>query len=174
VQPDGIVVTMEVGLEPRLDRIVGAMPKAATISWLSVSENGGWRLAYSDSVIDPRFPDASGAVRAVGAWAEKARRCEDRSVLEAASGLVGVTGFVPRLCGAPGSVELGAVSGLDTLDDPAPALSAFGPDAAAFVRVVELAGPVAMQVLVAPEGDRWLVVGLAPPRAQSPSLRLPR
>ncbi len=159
----GDVVVSEVVLEPRLDRIVGAVPASARISWQTVPEDGGWRVAYTDSIVEAHFPDDSGADDAVMAWADAAQRCADTGSLEARSGLVGVTGYAKRLCDAPGLLSVGAVSGLETLDSPAPVLSAFGPTAAAFVRVVELGGPVAMRVLTAPEGDRWLVVGLAAP-----------
>jgi hypothetical protein len=62
-------------------------------------------------------------------------------------------------------VATGAVRTLDALADPSPVLNAFGPDAAAWARVVDVRRPAPLQVVVAPVDDKWLVVGVTRPPA---------
>ena len=48
---------------------------------------------------------------------------------------------------------------LAELANPAPVLASYGPDAATWARVVRLTGPATIDVVTAPLGDTWVVIG---------------
>jgi hypothetical protein len=54
----------------------------------------------------------------------------------------------------------GAAEDLERFRDPTLVLNAFGADAATFVRVVPVDGPVPIQVALAPLGQDWEVIGV--------------
>ena len=58
--------------------------------------------------------------------------------------------------------NVGMDRAFDALTDPAFVINAFGPGASEYSVVVPLKSPVSMLVVVAPLGDEWRVVGLAP------------
>jgi hypothetical protein len=150
-------VDSEVTFEPSLDETRGLVPARARATWIAVAEDGGWRVARSDSRLSPQYPDANGAVSAAEAWVRARVAC--RTTAEYDGGLVGAAGPVAALCDAPGPVEVGAVATLDPGVGVEPFLAAFGPEVLSWARVVPVASPVALAVVLAPVDDRWVVVG---------------
>jgi hypothetical protein len=147
-------------LRPELNEIVGAVPERATVTWTAVAEDGGWRIAFTETRFVPEWPDDASASSAVERWIEARRRCEDPGALEYRAGIVGVAGLAQRLCDATGETRVGRAVVLGTRPDPAPVLAAFGPGADRWARTVELSGPVDAHAVVAPLGEQWVVVGL--------------
>ncbi|MGH3308044.1 MAG: hypothetical protein ACRDOX_10190, partial [Nocardioides sp.] len=150
-------VEAEVTFEPALDETRGLVPARAHGVWVAVAEDGGWRVAHSERRLLPQYPDGNGAVTAAETWAQVRTEC--RAGDEYDGGLLGATGPVTALCGAPGPVDAGAVSNLEPGVGVEPFLAAFGPEVLSWARVVPLASPVPLAVVLAPVADRWVVVG---------------
>jgi hypothetical protein len=66
------------------------------------------------------------------------------------------------------AVKDGTVGDIYALDDPQPLLDAFGTGSYDWARVVAVTSPQPMNVIAAPIGRRWLVVGLAPLKTTIP------
>ena len=145
-------------LRSSLDEVLGLVPARARATWVAVAEDGGWRVAHGESRLDPLYPPDAAAPQAVEAWARARTSCEAAPEYE--GGLVGAPALAERLCRAPGGVRVGPPALLDEEVDATPVLAAFGPDATAWARVVELHAPHRLRVVVAPVGDTWLVVGV--------------
>jgi hypothetical protein len=150
-------VETEVTFEPTLDETRGLVPARAQAVWVAVAEDGGWRVAHSERRLLPQYPDGNGAVTAAETWAQVRTEC--RAGDEYDGGLLGATGPVKALCGASGPVEAGAVGNLEPGVGVEPFLAAFGPEVLSWARVVPLASPVPVVVVLAPVADRWVVVG---------------
>jgi hypothetical protein len=152
-----VEVQSEVTFEPVLDETRGLVPARADAAWIAVAENGGWRVARSESRLTPQYPDANGAVSATEAWLQARLAC--RAGSEYDGGLVGAAGPIAALCDARGRVEVGAVTNLDPGVGVEPFLAAFGPEVVSWARVVPVASPVSLAVVLAPVADRWIVIG---------------
>jgi hypothetical protein len=152
--------TAAVELEPRLDEFVGLVPARATLTLPLVREDGGWRVAFSESAYEPEYPDEAGAVDAVRTWAEARTRCATAAQWDA--DLLDSPYLADSLCGAEGELRLGRPDTLDALDDAGAYLDDFGTRAADWARVVPVEGPVALDAVAAPLGDSWIVIGTSP------------
>jgi hypothetical protein len=152
-----VEVASEVTFEPGLDETRGLVPARADATWIAVAEDGGWRVAHSERRVTPTYPDATGAVSAAETWVRARVAC--RAEAEYDGGLVGNAGAVAALCKARGPVEVGAVTNLEPRVGVEPFLAAFGPQALSWARVVPVARPVPLAVVLAPVADRWVVVG---------------
>jgi hypothetical protein len=150
-------VESEVTFEPGLDETRGLVPARADATWIAVAEDGGWRVAHSERRVTPMYPDANGAVSAAETWVRARVAC--RAEAEYDGGLVGNAGTVAALCNARGPVEVGAVTNLESGVGVEPFLAAYGPQALSWARVVPVARPVPVAVVLAPVADRWVVVG---------------
>ena len=156
----GVDVMVAVTYEPSLDEVVGLVPARADATFRAVAEEHGWRVDLADSFLEPRYPDEADARDAVAAWAVSRQACEEPA--EYTGGLVGTPALAEALCGADGALAVGMAQALH--GDPAatPVLAAFGEDATAWARAVDVAGPVEFRAVVAPVGDEWVVVGILP------------
>jgi hypothetical protein len=152
-----VEVESEVTFEPGLDETRGLVPARADATWIAVAEDGGWRVAHSERRVTPIYPDANGAVSAAETWVRARVAC--RAEAEYDGGLVGNAGTVAALCNARGPFEVGAVTNLEPGVGVEPFLAAFGPQALSWARVVPVARPVPLAVVLAPVADRWVVVG---------------
>jgi hypothetical protein len=150
-------VEAELTFEPALDETRGLVPARADAVWIAISEDGGWRVARSESRLSPQYPDATGAVSSAETWARARVAC--RADAEYEGGLVGSSSQVTALCNATGPVTTGAVVSLEPGVGVEPFLAAFGPDVLSWARVVPVTSPVPISVVLAPVGDRWVVVG---------------
>jgi len=155
--------TADVTLEPQIDEFVGLVPARARLSLPLVQEDGGWRIAFGDSGYQPSYPDDAGAVDAVRAWGEARTRCQTAAQWD--GGLLDSPYLAEQLCGTHDDVRLGRSDTLDALADAGPYLADFGERAADWARVVPVEGPVELDAVTAPLGDRWVVIGTSPPRS---------
>jgi hypothetical protein len=151
-------VGADLALRPSLDQVRGLVPAHASGAFIAVAEDGGWRLAWSDSVLTPRYPADDLAPEAVVRWADDRRAC--RRGPEYAGGLLGAPRLVAGLCGARRAVAVDRARLLPERAAAEPFLAAFGPSAHQWLRAVRVRAPVRVDVVVAPLGEHWLVVGV--------------
>jgi len=154
-------VRADVRFEPAIDEYLGVVPSSAQLDLPLVREDGGWRVAFLDSAYEATWPDLAGAPEAVRAWAESHQRCAPEGEWDA--GLLDSTFLAESLCDTTGAIEVGRVDTLDALADATPYLNDFGEAAAEWAAVVPVEGPVELDVVAAPLGDRWVVLGASPP-----------
>lgn len=167
---NGVTFTVELSLEPRLDTTIGAVAARATGTFTVRQLNpGDWRIAFSDSSLAPHFPDDSGAKEAVISWANARQRCERAEEWE--GGLLGnaAEAYAERLCKATTPPSVSDPFPLDRASGTESVLAAFGPEAATWTRVVRVSGPLDLDVITAPLGEKWVVVGVIQTSIGSPS-----
>ena len=153
--------TADVELRPQIDEFVGLVPARARLTLPLVQEDGAWRVAFADSTYEPAYPDEGGAAEAVRTWAEARTDCATSAQWD--RGLLDSPYLGEALCGADGEVRVGRVDTLDALEDASADLADFGQGAGDWARVVPVEGPVALEAVAAPLGDRWVVIGTSPP-----------
>jgi hypothetical protein len=147
--------------QPRLDEVSGLVPEHATITWRTVSEDGGWRISYEGTRFDAIFPSDAGATAGAVAWARAYADCQDPDPSsQYQGGLVGVPSLAKRLCGQGTDVVAKTATPLGDKPDPTPVLAAFGPEADRWARIVHVSKPLELDVVMAPLGDRWIVIGV--------------
>jgi hypothetical protein len=151
-------VTTDVVFEPRLDEVGGFVPEQARATWTTVEEDGGHRVAYADSTFEPVLPSDAAATQAAQRWVTEQQACREGETY--AGSLLGQPTLTDALCGSAGMFRAGAAEDLERFRDPTLVLNAFGADAATFVRVVPVDGPVPVQVALAPLGQDWEVIGV--------------
>lgn len=157
VDRDTATSAVELSLDAGLDEVVGLVPGAADAVVIAVDGGDGWRVAFTEGTLRPRYLDERAAPAAVADWATARQACEQPEQYD--GGLVGFPTLGDALCGAAGAVTVGPPAPLAEVD-AARFVSAFGPDATVWARVVALEAPVPLRAVVAPVGDRWLVIGL--------------
>lgn len=158
---DGVVAA-EVEYRSSIDEVVGLVPARGTVRWAVVEETGGWSVDFDASAVQPAYPDDATASDAAAGWARSHQRCEDPDQYEGA--LVATADLVAlaeSLCDTDGAIRTAPARTLDEFD-ATPFVSAFGTDALAWARAVDVAGPVELTAVLAPVDDRWLVIGLLP------------
>jgi hypothetical protein len=165
VATDRAVVPGDVRLRAALTPSTGLVPARASAQFQAVAEDGGWRIAFDESTLTPRFLPQSKAPAAVRTWARTRMRC--RGAREYVAGLIGASARADALCRADGAIRTGRVRRLPDTAQDQPFLAAFGGDVHEWARVVRLESPVRQDVVVAPVGEQWLVVGVL----QAPSER---
>jgi hypothetical protein len=152
--------TADVALRPEIDEFIGVVPSRAVLTLPLVQEDGGWRVVFDDSAYAPQYPDPTGAVAAVRSWAEARTRCATADQWD--GGLLDSPYLADSLCGASGQLRLGRPDTLDALDDAGAYLDDFGETAADWAQVVPVEGPVPLDVVAAPLGNHWVVIGTSP------------
>ncbi|MGH8905781.1 MAG: hypothetical protein ACRD0K_04545 [Egibacteraceae bacterium] len=155
---DGVRVTTLTGYRPGLDEILGLVTARARSSWLTVQENGVWRVVFTESTDRPLYPGDAAADEVARQWAARRISCEPTSELEAS--LKGSPFLAGSLCQAKGELRLGGASELSQLDDTTPFVSAYGPDVFTWARTVPITSPQPLQVILAPIGADWKVIGV--------------
>lgn len=160
---DRAVAAVAVRYDPALDPFVGVVPAEAETAWSLVREDGGWTVDFERTTITPRYPPESRVAASVQQWVERRVACDDGGDLEYAGGLLGSASLADDLCGADGDVRLSAASPFASERGAGPFLSEFGDEVLEWARVVELRGPSPMRIVLAPLGERWLVIGVLAP-----------
>ena len=155
---DRTEVATALELDAGLDEIVGLVPARADATWVAVAEDGGWRVAFAQSALTPRYPADFDAPAAVENWVAARRDC--RRGDQYRDGLLGSDDLARTLCRAEGRVAAGPVAPLDPSAEAQPFLAAFGPEVFSWARVVPVDAPDPFQVVVAPVDERWLVIGV--------------
>ena len=145
-------------LRSSLDRVIGLVPAHALATWIAVREDGGWRVAYSRSRLEPRYPSEALATDAAREWVAARQACNHAA--EWSGGLLGPVLLATRLCHADGPVTVGAATALVDDSGSGELSAAFGPDVYAWARVVPVTEPARFELIVAPVGERWLVIGV--------------
>ncbi len=160
----GSTLVATVHRAPELDDALGLITADSTVTLSAVDEAGVWHIDWRNRIAsaEPTLSDAR-ATGDVLRWARARQACRPVAGLEHETGLAGVAGFAPALCGTKGAASVGDVASLEELEDPGPFIDAFGGDVMRWGRVVTLRAPIDMRVVVAPVGDRWVVVGLDRP-----------
>ncbi len=160
-------VTAEIVQSPRVSDIDGVISPTATVIVPVVADASGFTLTWSRRVVMAHHPERSAqsdteVSQAAIQWAQAAQQCS-AAPLEYFGGLIGVTGLADQLCRATGTPTVESVGDLDSLDEPQPVIDGFGSSSATWARIVHLTAPVAMNVVLAPDGDRWMVIAIACP-----------
>jgi hypothetical protein len=161
-EPSGADATIigDATFTPRLDEIGGLVAGRATVAWTVVSEQGGWRVAYQRTSIQPVYAADSGATESARAWLAALQSCaKPDPALEYAGGIVGSVGVAGALCNSA-AAKLDAPKRLGDRPDPAPVLAAFGPEADTWARIIRVTGPRTFNIVLAPLADRWIVIGV--------------
>jgi hypothetical protein len=109
--------------------VLGLVPARATVAWITVEEEGGWRVRFGDSDYQPQYPSDVDAPAAARAWAEAVRGGAPARRHDGGA-LLGVPALGERLRGAAGSVEVGGAGALPASGDAAALVAAFGPETA--------------------------------------------
>jgi hypothetical protein len=151
-------VTTDISFEPRLDEVAGYVPARATATWTTVTEDGGHRVAYAESTSEPVLPTDAAATQAALRWVTQQQGC--RTGMTYGGSLLGQPTLADTLCDTAGTFQAGPAERLERFRDPTLVLNAFGADAATFVRVVPVDGPLPLQVALAPLGAQWEVIGV--------------
>ncbi|MCU1429860.1 MAG: hypothetical protein JWL83_3860, partial [Actinomycetia bacterium] len=142
-----------------LDQVGGDVPARATAAWTAVRERGTWHVLLAESEIHPQFPSAAGARPAALAWASARQRCTTGPQWQGPLLGSDAETRAARLCHTPGAVQVGAPRELDPNDGSDSFLAAFGGDVFTWARVVPLTSPVSVDIVLAPIGDQWSVIG---------------
>lgn len=155
----GVAVNTAMEFEPSLDDIRGLVPGPATVSWLAVEDQAGWRVSLEGSSVEWRYPPDDGVVPAAAGWLSSGAACEPRSALPPGTTFLGTRrDLLDELCSAGDAVSAGAAL---ELDDPAvddALVAAFGPEARTWARAVTVDGDVAAALVLAPVGGQWEVI----------------
>jgi len=145
---------------PSLDQVVGLVPARSRVRWVTAGSAGSWGVDLGASTFEPLYPPDDQAPGAVRAWADALQSCGEAPTWEGS--LVGSPALADPLCGSTGEIQVGGAERPDDVE-VAPLLTAFGPEAAEWARVVPVSAPVALKAVVAPVGEQWLVIGVLPP-----------
>ena len=128
------------------------------MTWTTSREDGGYRVAFTNTIIEPLLPSSGAATAAAQAWVTAREQCQPGATY--AGNLLGQPTLAEGLCHSTAAYRAGAPAGLASFHNPTLLLNAFGAEAPAFVRVVSLQGSTPIEVALAPLGDQWQVVGV--------------
>lgn len=151
------VVTLT-GFEAGLDEVLGLTPARARSTWEAVGEGGVWRVRLDRSSAEPLYPSDAAAAGVARRWAEARLRCTSAADLEHHT--IGLPALAQRLCGADGDLSLGPVGPLAETDGVSALVSAYGPEVMDWGRAVAVESPEPMQIVLAPVGAEWRVIGV--------------
>ncbi|MFI5043721.1 MAG: hypothetical protein ACHQDC_02915 [Acidimicrobiales bacterium] len=163
--PDGTgessMVTTLVDAEPRLDESAGFVPSEATINWPTVREGGGWTVTASKAEVSPLLPSEHAAAAVALRWADAVRSGSSPDDFQYDGTFLGQPDVADRLARLDPDrpFSAGTPGRLEDWDHAATVTNAFGPQAVEWARVVRVDGPAPVDVVTAPLGDHWIVVG---------------
>jgi hypothetical protein len=157
-QVEGGRVTTLTAQRSTLDPVLGLVPARSRATWETVEVDGGFRVAFGRSTAVPLYPGEEGVGAAARAWASARQGCGSEGQVDGA--LLGTPVLAEQLCGRPGELVVGQAGPLPDGAASTPLLDAFGPEVFTWARVVPVREPVALQAVLAPVDDRWLVIGV--------------
>jgi hypothetical protein len=155
-------VDVEVDHVPGLDPYRGLSPARDHQTWVGRREHGGW-LVDADPSTTPVLPAESAIAPAAVAWVNAARSCQQAAAgrLQAVNPLLGIGNAGPQFCGERASLTASAPSLVPPGDMTQQLVAQYGADALGWARMVTLGGaPSPIEVLLAPIGDGWQVIGV--------------
>ncbi len=163
--PDRVVATVDYVAE--LSPTLGLVPTRVIAEFETVAAAGGFRVAYPPRLLSRAFADVGGVVGAAEAWLADVRECAgvdgSTNVHEWSGGLIGdgAPDLVDDLCAGASARVRSAAQPLTDRYGIEPFVAAFGSDVATWASTVELRGPrVHHDLVLAPIGERWLVIGV--------------
>ncbi len=159
------IVTVEIAQTPRISDIDGVIASSAAVTLPTSRGTEGYSVVWSRRRVEQLFPERTDRSdrqieQTVLDWARSRQNCTSASH-EYTGGLLGVVGLATALCRTTATPTVRGIGDLDSLDEPQPVIDSFGGSALLWARVVSLDGPVPMNVVVAPEGESWSIVGVA-------------
>jgi hypothetical protein len=159
---DAADVNVQLHQHASLDEIQGLVPADAHARFHVAREDGGWRVDLLDSRVVADYPSDRSAPAAAVAWAESRVSCAKTPKFQWRAGLYGDGAdlVAAQLCDRKGAVHVDGVRPLNDNDSYSALLAAFGPDVGLWARVVPLRAPSAMNLVLAPVGEQWLVIGM--------------
>lgn len=164
---DPQAVRLVVKQTPMIDEIHGVVAPTATVSFATVQEGGGPHLLWRRRRITQNYTAPESRLQTdILAWAQDRRACATASGAASSrqyrGGLVGDAGLAEELCHAKDSPVVNVQGDVYSLDDPQPLINAFGSGVYQWARVATVSAGKPMNVIAAPLGDHWIVVGVAP------------
>lgn len=161
VTQEGDVTTVMTltGFASTLDPVIGLVPARADSTWTVVEQEDGWRVVVAESTHAARYPPDDTVAGVAARWAEARAACEDGAEFEVDASLVGAPVLADDLCDA-GAVEIGMPTELDESDAISGLVAAYGPEVVVWARAVPLTAPVPLEVVLAPVGGQWRVMGV--------------
>lgn len=158
--PDSLEVLVD--HHPGLNPFIGLSPATDHEEWVGRQEHGGW-LVDPDATSDPILPPDSGVQGAVTAWIDAAQRCDKPSVVaaQAIEPILGVADAADQLCGTKLTFVPGPPSKVGPGTATQQLVAQYNADSLTWARSVSVTGGKApIQVVVAPIGSTWKVVGV--------------
>jgi hypothetical protein len=154
------VVTATITAEPDVNPTLGVVAARYTARLSVVQTDGTYRIRLADSTFTPSYPSADGAPAAALSWVGSRQACSTSQEYEGT--VIGDLGITEQLCERAGQPVASEPLDIDTLRAPELVSSAFGSTGEASIVVVQvtgLDGARPIDVVLAPLGERWIVVG---------------
>jgi hypothetical protein len=152
-----VIVDHPAGLDP----FRGLSPARDHEIWIGRHERGGW-LVDADPAATPVLPSERGVAPAVDAWVKASEACDQPAQrrLQAVDPLLGIGDASRQLCRQSFAFAISAPSKVAPGDLTQQLVAQYGASALGWARVVTLTGaPAPIQVLAAPIGATWQVIG---------------
>jgi hypothetical protein len=150
---------------PGLDEIVGLVPASASATLVTVAEDGGYRVAFTQTITTANHADVAGVLPAVRTWVHARSECDSTTAarFEWTGGVLGdgAPTLLEELCHTAREPSVG-VEARPLVDrfGIEPLVAAFGPEVGVWARVVELrVSNLEFDLVLAPVGEQWLVIG---------------
>ncbi len=155
--------TSTLTLTPSLNLINGVTAPEASATW-RLENDGGWRVNFASSVIEPLYFGLSGSdpdiIReAALAWLRSGGACDPSGAAGPNAVFRGtIPSLTDELCQTAAASDVGDVTDLPINEASQGLAASFGPEVRIWARVVPLDEPVAASLVLAPVDDRWVVV----------------
>lgn len=155
-------VSATLRLRSSLDEVLGLVPSDAAAEFVAEQRNDGWHVNFAASRINFRYLSVDGLYLAARTWA--VGRSECAVVQQWRSSLYGdgAEARARSLCRRPTPTIVERAQSLSGRSDTAPLLAAFGPTVGVWARVVTVIGAETFDLVLAPVGQQWLVIGVLP------------
>ena len=168
---DDASIALRVEQQPLIDDVRGVVAPVALVTLPMRRENDAWKVRWERRSSISKYGASEDRLAAdVLAWATaRQKACTKPTAIpdsEYAGGLVGSPWLADLLCKKSGAPVIGEISDIYALANPQPILDSFGSSSYDWARVVTLTAPQPMDVIAAPFGDKWMVVGISPVRDQ--------
>jgi len=142
-----------------LNSFIGLSPGRERQTWKGERFASGW-LLEAEPVSEPLYPKEELAGPPVKAWAEAVQAC-DRPRAESQQAVTPLFGRTTvSLCGVSGPIAVAATGPLLEGAASTEIVAQYTADALTWARVVKVTSPVSLNVVVAPLGEQWRVLGL--------------
>ena len=148
--------------KPGLDPFIGLSPAQDRQVWTGRRTGGGW-LLDPDPQTDPVLPADDAAPPVAKSWASAVQACDKAraKTFEGVDTLFGTSTEAAKLCGSTGEVTVGATERLASGPSSQDIVAQYSTDALAWTRVVRVTFPHSFQIVLAPIGNQWRVIGIA-------------